>query len=376
MRCSQRVWKMDAGPPANEKIFEMLRPGGTLAHRLDPDPLSPIFRRSMLWKAERYAPSAWVEHVPFAFWLVDALRPGVIVELGTYSGVSYSAMCQAVKSLGLSTSCFAVDTWKGDEHAGFYSEDVYRDLCAFHDRHYSAFSRLVRSPFDEALPHFADGTIDLLHIDGLHTYEAVRHDYESWLPKLSADAIVLFHDTNVRETTFAVHRLWREISGDRPHFEFMHGHGLGVLAFGADYSEPLSFLLQAETSEMLTANIRAMFSQLGGSVRDASEPSEREPHVDSLDSHINILNSALRAVNGSPRRIFAALQFAANSFLKHYPVSNMQSQWRMIDVDATAPSAQAATSVTYPSLRQHSGAARHRVSAAATPKKTSERVPD
>jgi len=135
----------------------------------------------MLWMPERQAPSAWVEHVPFAFWLVDVLRPRTIVELGTHNGVSYSAMCQAVKSLSLATACFAVDTWKGDAHAGFYSEDVYRDLTAFHDRRYSAFSRLIRSSFDDALHYFEDDSIDLLHIDGLHTYEAVRHDYQSWL---------------------------------------------------------------------------------------------------------------------------------------------------------------------------------------------------
>ena len=186
--------------------------------QVDQDPLTPIFRRSMFWTPERQAPSTWIEHVPFAFWLVDVLRPRTIVELGTHNGVSYSAMCQAVKSLGLATSCFAVDTWKGDEHAGFYSEDIYRDFAAFHDQRYSAFSRLVRSSFDEALSHFEDGSIDLLHIDGLHTYEAVRHDYQSWLPKLSTDAIVLFHDTNVRERDFGVFRLWSELTADRLYF--------------------------------------------------------------------------------------------------------------------------------------------------------------
>ena len=88
-------------------------------------------------------------------------------------------MCQAVKHLGLATSCFAIDTWKGDDQAGFYDESVFHEFSEFHDRHYGGFSRLVRSTFDEALGHFGDGTIDLLHIDGQHAYEAVRHDYKS-----------------------------------------------------------------------------------------------------------------------------------------------------------------------------------------------------
>jgi hypothetical protein len=267
----QRAWKIEAGQPSKDKIFELLRPRSASVPAIGPDALTPIFRRTMLWQPERQAPSAWMEHVPFAFWLVDTLRPGVIVELGTYSGVSYSAMCQAVKLLGLASCCFAVDTWQGDEHAGFYAEDVYQDFSAFHDRHYSSFSRLVRSTFDEALDHFEDGSIDLLHIDGLHTYEAVRHDYESWLPKLSPNAVVLFHDTNVREGDFAVHRLWREISSDRVHFEFIHGHGLGVLPIGAHYADPLNFLFDAEKNEVLTADIRSTFSVLGGCTRDTAE---------------------------------------------------------------------------------------------------------
>lgn len=238
---------------------------------IEPEALAPVFRRSMLWAPERQASSAWIEHVPFAFWLVDVLRPGRIVELGTHNGVSYSAICQAVKTLGLATSCFAIDTWKGDEHAGFYEEDVYRDFSAFHDQRYGSFSQLVRSGFDDALPRFEDGSVDLLHIDGLHTYEAVRHDYQSWLPKLSANAVVLFHDTDVREGEFGVFRLWDEITPGKLNFSFMHGHGLGVLGEGRDYSDALHMLFDANGDERRAGAIRETFETLGRSVRALSE---------------------------------------------------------------------------------------------------------
>ncbi len=272
---------------------------GETAH----ESLAPIFRRSIFWTPERDAPSAWVEHVPFAFWLVDVLRPRRIVELGTHNGVSYSAMCQAVKTLGLATSCFAIDTWKGDEHAGFYGDDVYRDLAAFHDRRYGAFSQLVRSSFDEALHHFEDGSIDLLHIDGLHTYEAVRHDYESWLPKLSDNAIVLFHDTNVRERNFGVFRLWNEITAGRPHFSFLHEHGLGVLCHGRDYPDALWALFRADEDGRLGSAIREIFATVGRSVRLSEQVSELSRLRQALAARLDELAGIKQELEGSTDRI-------------------------------------------------------------------------
>src|SRR6478672_1923075 len=173
-------------------------------------------------------PTSWVPHIPFAFWLIDALRPRTVVELGTHSGNSFSAFAQAVQVLGLESACYAVDTWKGDEHSGVYGEEVFQEWSSFHDPHFGSFSRLVRSTFDDALTKFGEGSIDLLHIDGYHTYEAVRHDFESWLPKLSARGVVLFHDIDVRERDFGVWKLWEEITEKHLYFEFVHGPGLGV----------------------------------------------------------------------------------------------------------------------------------------------------
>lgn len=213
--------------------------------------------------------TSWHTLIPFAFWCVEELRPRVFVELGTHRGDSYSAFCQAVDLLGLSTACHAVDSWEGDPHAGFYGEEVYAELRAYHDPRYGRFSQLVRSTFDDAVSRFADGSIDLLHVDGLHTREAPQHDLETWLPKLSRRAVVLFHDTNVHQPGFGVWQFWEEISARYPSFTFFHGHGLGVLVVGEDAPEPAR-RLAASTPEQ-ASEIRAEFVRLGAAVAATAE---------------------------------------------------------------------------------------------------------
>ena len=189
-------------------------------------------------------PASWIEHIPFAFVLIQALRPKCIVELGVHSGNSYNAFCQAVQFLGLDTKCYGVDTWIGEEHAGYYDESVFEDLRCY-QRRYSPFSTLLRMTFDEALVHIPDKSVDFLHIDGLHTYEAVSHDYESWLTKISDRGVVLLHDTCVHERDFGVWRFWDEISERHESFNFTHGYGLGVILVGERQREDVLGLLHA-----------------------------------------------------------------------------------------------------------------------------------
>ena len=175
-------------------------------------------------------PNAWVGHLPFAAWVIQEIKPKIFVELGTHTGNSYFAFCQSVVENKIPTKCYAVDTWQGDEHAGQYSNDVFVKVNENNQEHYAEFSLLLRMTFDDAVSSFADESIDLLHIDGLHNYEAVRHDFETWLPKLASGAVVMFHDINVRERDFGVWKLWEELQASYPNnLEFLHSHGLGVL---------------------------------------------------------------------------------------------------------------------------------------------------
>jgi O-antigen biosynthesis protein len=179
-------------------------------------------------------PFSWVGHLPFASWIINEINPKIFVELGTHSGNSYFAFCESVYRNKLFTKCYAVDLWSGDLHSGNYPEFIFKSVNQFNTKRYANFSTLLKSTFDDALKNFPDKSINLLHIDGLHTYQAVKHDFYSWLPKLDNDAIVIFHDIAVQEKGFGVWKFWNELKKIYNNYlEFEHSNGLGIIQLNA-----------------------------------------------------------------------------------------------------------------------------------------------
>lgn len=241
-------------------------------------------------------PPPWVGHIPFAFWLIEAMQPRSLVELGTHSGNSYCAFLQALRELGLQSPCYAVDTWQGDPHAGYYGNEIYEELSAHHDPLYGGFSRLLRMTFDDALAHFSDGSLELLHIDGLHTYDAVSHDVRSWLPKMSRRSILLMHDVNVRERDFGVWRVWEELRADYPSFTFLHSNGLGVAWTGsAPMPEPIAWLMNLSRTgdEGGVSAVRDYFARLGDGLAGRFWAGWREESMKEQAREINRLGETI-----------------------------------------------------------------------------------
>jgi O-antigen biosynthesis protein len=196
--------------------------------------------------------TAWVEHIPFAFFLIEKLKPKVFLELGTHHGNSYFAFCQAIHDLQIKSRAYAVDLWSGDEHSGYYGPEVFEFVSMVNSQNFSHFSNLMKMTFNEAITYFNDGTIDLLHIDGMHSYEAVKHDFENWLPKMSVNGVIILHDTNVHDKGFGVWKLLEELREKFPTLEFDHGYGLGVVCTGTKIDiEFLKFINESKNDPFL-----------------------------------------------------------------------------------------------------------------------------
>jgi hypothetical protein len=175
--------------------------------------------------------STWADHIQFGYDLIEAVRPALLVELGTQGGLSYFTFCQSMKENDIEGLCYAVDTWEGEEHTGKYDDTTWNMVSNHNRENYAGFSYLMRMFFADAVQHFADDSIDLLHIDGLHTYDAVKDDFDTWYAKVKPGGIILFHDIKARLKDFGVWRFWDEIEagGEYETFAFKHGFGLGVL---------------------------------------------------------------------------------------------------------------------------------------------------
>ena len=209
--------------------------------------------------------TAWGEHIPFMFALMTLVKPRRYVELGVHNGASFLAACQAVQHNSQSCECVAIDNWVGDNHAGVHSDRVFTDFRRRLVERYNGFAGYLKMNFDDAAPQFDTGSIDVLHIDGFHLAKAVRHDFDSWISKMSDQGIILFHDTNEFRADFGVWRFWRLMREKYPHIEFGHCHGLGVLVVGQN--NPLRLPLAGSDFSLLSAEasnlIQALFVNVG-----------------------------------------------------------------------------------------------------------------
>lgn len=189
---------------------------------------SPTFESEALYD-DLHMP--WSGHKCYAYDLIAFTQPKRIVELGTHKGTSLFAFAQAIKDFNIPCELVGIDSWEGDLNTGSYEGDkTLARVKQIQEEYYANINiRLIRQYFDACIDQFEDGSIDLLHIDGLHTYEGVKHDFITWEKKLTSNGVVLFHDTMVEKENFGVKQFWAEVNHQfASTMEFEHSFGLGV----------------------------------------------------------------------------------------------------------------------------------------------------
>ena len=170
--------------------------------------------------AEKRVRSAWQGHHYFALWLVNEIKPLVTVDLGVDRG--FSSFIFAAQNIG---RVYGVDWFMGDSYLG-EKEDDYIPVMRRKRKIEKKFSlkniMIIQSKFTDLAEKW-NKPIDILHIDGSHSYDDVKEDYQNWSKFLKEDSVVLFHDVNIYE---GVIRFFNELN--LPKYCFTHSFGLGV----------------------------------------------------------------------------------------------------------------------------------------------------
>jgi len=139
---------------------------------------------------------------------VKSIHDGVIVEIGVFGGVSIlSIVDMCIKNNNV---IYGIDPWnkltsfngekKDDDETKLLQdrlEEVYKHLKNIITKYgYEENIKLIKGfSYDKwVLDQFSDESIDLLFIDGEHTYDSVARDLELWHPKVKPNGAIAGHD--------------------------------------------------------------------------------------------------------------------------------------------------------------------------------------
>ncbi|MGE3779440.1 MAG: class I SAM-dependent methyltransferase [Pirellulaceae bacterium] len=169
--------------------------------------------------------------------LVQQAAPARIMEIGTAKGATLLCWCRIA-----STQVISVDL-EGGIHGGGYptiKQLLYREFtCGRPGVRLDLFqdNSQVKATRQKVESVLGGEKLDVLFIDGDHSYTGVKTDFDLWSPLVRAGGLILFHDilphTNVAHCE--VDRLWNELRQHHRHTEFIHDSMQGWAGIGALY---------------------------------------------------------------------------------------------------------------------------------------------
>lgn len=154
------------------------------------------------------------ETIPGFFWFEEAYtrlletlpkdRPSRWVEIGSFQGRSAAWLAVEVANRGLDTQIHCVDSFESWEADGIPQGAALEEL--FRENTAPVADRLQLWPMRStvAAQEFAEGSLDVVFVDGAHDYESVRDDIAAWWPKLRPGGFMAGDDFMMRPVMQAV----------------------------------------------------------------------------------------------------------------------------------------------------------------------------
>jgi predicted O-methyltransferase YrrM len=167
-------------------------------------------------------------------------RPRCVLEIGSARGGTLWAWTRAAAP---DATLVSVDLPGGPYGGGDYDWESFRSFARADQRIELIRANSHDEDTRDRVAAALDRPVDFLFIDGDHTYEGARRDFELYSPFVKPGGIVAFHDVIKHRTDQEcdVDVLWHELKGDYRHAELVDPEddrgwgpwgGIGILHIG------------------------------------------------------------------------------------------------------------------------------------------------
>jgi predicted O-methyltransferase YrrM len=168
--------------------------------------------------------------------LLKSKSPRIILEIGTSAGGTLFLFSQIG---AYDAQIISIDLPQGPFGGGysFWRIPIYKAFAKENQKLYLLRKDSHKEETLEEVKKILNGNqLDFLFIDGDHTYEGVKKDFEMYSPLVKKEGIIAFHDINpgLEKDNILVPRFWSEIKNNFKYLEFIQdidqkGYGIGVI---------------------------------------------------------------------------------------------------------------------------------------------------
>ncbi|MEP7145692.1 MAG: class I SAM-dependent methyltransferase [bacterium] len=150
-------------------------------------------------------------------------KPKVVAEIGTWDGGTFYVWTRINSE---AKKVISIDLPDGRYGGGYNSKRIKFFKQFVCDRkntslHFIRGDSKSESTISELKKILGKDKIDFLFIDGDHTYEGVKKDFEIYMQFMSHDGLVGFHDITTLREECGVHQFWKEIKSIYKFEEFI-----------------------------------------------------------------------------------------------------------------------------------------------------------
>ncbi len=171
--------------------------------------------------------------------LVKDKKPKIVMEIGTASGGTLFLLTQMSDD---NAQIMSLDLPRGEFGGGYpwwkipifksFAHGKQKVALVRGDSHSSAM-------LEKIIKELNSQKIDFLFIDGDHTYEGVKQDFEMYSPLVAKDGMIGFHDIAPHpvEKNTQVDILWNELKKKYEHKEFVDNWNQGCAGIGVIFNK-------------------------------------------------------------------------------------------------------------------------------------------